>query len=360
MAFSRDDLTSYEAKPQTQDPKHDPWGVDKNKVLSFDADPIGEKAEALTESSTEDVTEPPVEGDDGSTTVNEAEPVAAEDANPEGVKDPDTSDLADGKPRNRAQERISDLVDERNAVKEYNKYLQTKLDELLRMQAGKTPASESSPTPAPQADSDEPAPTLESVGFDPVELNKKQNEWIQKQVAKQVKSAVNQIESRQTEVAIRQAFDTRTAEFRKGTPDFDVVLSNPALPQLAPEAARVVVRSESGPAIAYHLGKNPDLAVRIAKMDAEDQKAAIWRLEGQIVRISTEANDTKEPSKVAKPPVKVASVTKAPPPPKPVSGGTSPVQKDGNLMSMEEWVANERGRKVAERTAKQKMRQSMR
>lgn len=358
MAFSREDMTVYEAKPQIQEDNFDPWGG-----KSSPPEPQV-KAAAEPESSPEPATEPLVEGssqatNDGSTTEQEAETVAATDANLEGDKDPEVEEAADGRPRSRAQERISELVDERNAVKEYNKYLQSKLDEFLRSQAPK-PAPASSPEKASQADAEDIAPTLESVGFDPVELNKKQNEWIQKQVNRRVESAVKQFEVRQSEVAIRQAFESKTAEFRKTTPDFDVVLANPALPQLAPEAARVVIRSENGPAIAYHLGKNPDLAVRIAKMDPVDQAAAIGRLEGQIVRTTSEAKDTTEPSKVAKAPVKVASVTKAPPPPKPVTGGTAPLQKQMGDMSMEEWVAHERGRKVADRMAKQKMRQSMR
>lgn len=354
MAFSRDDLVAYENKPQVDDPNFDPWGG-----KSHPPEPQV-KAEASPESSAEDVTEPPVEGIDGSTTEPEAEPVAAEIDSPEVDKDPELDLGTDGaRPRNRAQERITELVDERNAVKEYNKYLQSKLDELLRMQVSKsTPAPDASPKTVSQPEAEDVAPTLESVGFDPVELNKKQNEWIQKQVNKRVESAVKQIEVRQSEVAIRQAFENKTVEFRKTALDFDVVLANPALPQLAPEAARVVIKSDNGPAIAYHLAKNPDLAVRISKMEPVSQAAAIGRLEEQLVRTSAEVVDTKEPSKVAKP--VVAKVTKAPPPPKPVSGGISPVQKDGSMMSMDEWVANERGRKIADRQAKIKLRQSMR
>lgn len=354
MAFSREDLTVYESKPQTE--------VDSKTFDPFNPTvPLGVEVEATAESSPEVVAEPPVEGIDGSTTEQEAEPVAAELDSPEVDKDPDITEPADGRTRNRAQERITELVDERNAVKEYNKYLQSKLDELLRMQAGlsaKPAESDSSPAKVSQTETDELAPTLENADYDPVKLNKLQNEWIQKQVNKQVKAAVSQIETRQSELAIQQAFATRTAEFRKTTPDFDVILSNPALPQLAPEAARAVIKADNGPAIAYHLGKNPDLAVRISKMTVEDQKAAVYRLEGQIIRTTSETKDTKEPSKVVtKAPAKV---TKAPPPPKPVSSSSGIVQKDMAQMSMEEWVAYDRSRKIADRQAKQKLRQAMR
>jgi hypothetical protein len=348
MAFSRDDLTAYESKPQVEDPNFDPWGG-----KSHPPEPQV-KAEASPEPSTEDVTEPAEQVQDGSTTEPEAEPVAAEIAKPEGEKDPDLEDSEDGRPRSRAQERIEELVAERNALRKYGEYLLAQVESQRKapMQA----APDSQPTQPPAQE--DPAPTLESAEYDPIKLNKLQNEWIQRQVEKRVDSAVRQIESRQSEVAIRQAFEQKTVEFRKSAPDFDIVIANPALPSLAPEAAKVVIRSDNGPAIAYHLAKNPDLAIRISRMDVAGQSAAIGRLEEQLVRAKTEViNTQKEPSKVVPKPV---SVTKAPPPPKPVSSGSAIVRKDENLMSMEEWVANERSKKIAEQAAKKKMRLAMR
>lgn len=352
MAFSRDDLTAYESKPQVE--------VDSKTFDPFNPEPQV-KAEVAPESSAEVITEPPVEEIDGSTTEPKAETVAATDANPEGDKDPEVDEPTDGRaPRNRAQERITELVDERNAVKEYNKYIQSKLDEALRMLQTKQSAPQDTSTEkASQAETEDAPPTLESVGYDPIELNKKQNEWIDKQVDKRVDIAIRNIEVRQSENQVRQAFEGRVEEFRKTTPDFDTVLANPKLPQLATDAARIVVRSEQGPAVAYHLAKNPDVAVRIAKMDPMSQVAAIGRLEEQIARATVETKGTKEPSQT-KAPVKVVAVSKAPPPPKPVSGGTAPVTKEMGQMTMEEWVSHERGRKVQERQAKMKVRQSLR
>ena len=345
MAFSRDDLTAYESKPQVESDNFDPWSG-----KSSPPEPQV-KAETAADPSPEAVTEPADQVQDGSTTETEAETVAATPATPEGEKDPDLDELADGKPgRSRAQERIEELVAERNALRKYGEYLLSQVEGQRKA----PPKVEQESTPATQTE-DVP-PTLENAEFDPVKLNKLQNEWIQRQVDKRVQAAVQQVESRQSEVAIRQAFEQRTVEFRKTAPDFDVVISNPALPQLDKDAARAVIKSENGPAIAYHLAKNPDLAARIARMDPYSQGQAIGRIEGQL--LAKEVTQ-KEPSKETKP-VKPVSVTKAPPPPKPVSGGTSPVQKDSALMSMEEWVAADRSRKIAEKQAKLKMRQAMR
>lgn len=347
MAFSRDDLVAYETKPQVDVQGHDPF----NPAPVVETSPQVEAETDVNAAIDASVTEPTEKGtNDGSTTETEAEPVAANPANPEGAKDPELDEPADGRNRSRAQERIEELVAERNAMREYGKYL---LDQLQ----GQRKTSTETASPAVQAQVQEDvAPTLESADFDPVKLNKLTNEWIQKQVDRRVESAVKQIETRQDEQATRQAFERRTVDFKKTVQDFELVISNPALPQLAPDAARVLVQSENGPAVLYHLGKNPDLAARIARMDPASQSAAIGRIEGQLTKVTP-----KEPSiEVTKPAIKQASVTKAPPPPKPVSGGSAVVRDPGAPMSMEDWVSNERNKKLADRASKLKLRQAMR
>lgn len=352
MSFSREDLVTYATQPQVQVENHDPWvPVQADaKAAKIEIPPQVEAEADVNAAIDASITEPTEKGiNDGSTTEQEAEPVAAEIANPEGAKDPELEEPADGRNRSRAQERIEELVAERNALRKYGEYLLGQVEGQR-----KAPKTESQPV-QPQVQEDV-APTLESADFDPIKLNKLTNEWLQKQVDARVASAVRQIETRQTEQATRQAFEQRTVEFKKSVSDFELVISNPALPQLAPDAARVLVKSQSGPAVLYHLGKNPDLAARIARMDSAEQSAAIGRIEEQLSRVAQ-----KEPSKeVPKPAIKQASVTKAPPPLKPVSGGSSVVRDSNAPMSMEDWVANERNKKLAERSERKKLRLAMR
>jgi hypothetical protein len=372
MSFTLQDLQSYESQPQTQVASHDPWSPSKPDVKGSNETTPQINADADVDAAiAASVAEPTEKGtsNDGSTTDTQAEPVAAKagtasnkqdlySAKPEGDKDPDLEDLTDGKPRSRAQERIEELVAERNSLREYGKYL---LDQVAEMRKSPIKSEQVSQTVAPQIQEDA-APTLEDAEFDPVKHSKMQTEWLNKQVEKRVENALKQFENRQSEVATRQAFEQRAAEFKKVNPDWEVVIANPALPPLAPEAARVVVRSENGPAITYHLAKNPDLAVRIARMEPISQAAAIGRLEEQLVRSKTDtSNTTKEPSKETKPAAKSAvKVTQAPPPPKPVSGGTSVTKQDGDPMSMEEWVSREREKKISERQARKNLRSAMR
>jgi hypothetical protein len=355
MSFSRDDLTVYESKPQIQVENHDPWAPrTPQDVINPEATPQAETADAeLDAAIASSVTEPTEKGtdNDGSTTETEAETVAAEIAIPEGAKDPELeNDPADGRTRSRAQERIEELVAERNALREYGKYL------LSQVEAQRKAPQEVTPQ-VTKTEPEELAPTLESADFDPVKLSKLQTEWLNKQVEKRVESVVKQLETRQSEQAIRQAFEQKTAAFRKDTPDFDTVISNPALPRLAERAAKEVIKSDFGPAIAYRLAKNPDLAARIARLDSDGQVKAIGKIEEQI---ESSITTQKEPSQNTKPALKPVSVTKAPPPPKPVASGSGVIQKDASIMSMEEWVANERSKKVAERQSKLKLRQAMR
>lgn len=343
MAFTRDDLVAYATKPQVDVPGHDPFNPSpQGAPANVEADVNAAIDASLSESAVTDI-------NDGSTTELEAEPVAAEIANPEGANSPELDDPLDGGRRSRAQERIEELVAERNALREYGKYL------LKQVEGVRTPSETvSQPVAAPVEE--EQMPTLESADFDPSKFSKMQNEWVQKQVNKRVEQAVKQIEVRQSEQATRQAFESKVAEFRKNAPDFDTVLSNPALPRLAERAAKEVIHSERGPAIAYHLGKNPDLAARIARMDPDGQIKAIGRLEEQLSKSTQQEPSTT----VAKPAQKQASVTKAPPPPKPVTSGTGVISKPENIMGMDEWVQNERNKKIAEKSARVKMRNAMR
>lgn len=363
MSFTRDDLTSYESQPAAKVDNFDPWTkpTAPPEVKNSAAAPEAKNEEAEVDAAiAASVTQPDESGtNDGSTTETKAETVAAESATPEGEKDPEMEEVTDGdRPRSRAQERIEELVAERNALRKYGEYLLSQVEGSRKASASTATAPQQDSAPAATKDEEDIAPTLESADYDPIKLNKLQNEWINRQVKRQVESAVKTIESRQSEQAVRQAFEQRTAEFRKSFPDFDMIIANPALPSLAPEAARAVVRSEQGPAIAYHLAKNPDLAARISRLDPVSQAVAVGRLEEQLTRTKTETKDTtKEPSKqVTKAPVKV---TQAPPPPKPVTASSSPSRDEG-IMSMEEWVANDRAKKLKQKSDRLALRKAMR
>lgn len=81
--------------------------------------------------------------------------------------------------------------------------------------------------------------------------------------------------------AAEEAWVESTAEFRQKAPDFDAVISNPAL-IVTPVMADAIRESSRGAEIAYYLGKNPGEAARIAGLSAVSQATAIARLETRV------------------------------------------------------------------------------
>jgi hypothetical protein len=164
------------------------------------------------------------------------------------------------------------------------------------------------------------------------------NAWTAKRIETGVAQAVQTVQQNQTEATRRAAFESRLAAFAAKTPDLGVVLGNPNLPQLHKDAASLVVDSELGPQIAYHLGKNTDLAARIARQTPAQQAASIGRLEAQL--------------SIAKPQKNTTNITRAPNPPTPTSGRGNTPSVDPSKMTTKEWIAWDRQQTEARQRAR--------
>jgi hypothetical protein len=346
VPFTRDALNTYEKQPQVaavaESPK--PAAVEQAPV----ADTPVVESDASDASSVEDVSaDPAALGDDGTSDATEDSSTSTADSDSETP----ASEQGDGKPKPRgsAQERIEELVTERNAYRKYGEHLLATIEELKAKPAVKTTDA---PAAATTADSGDEPPTLEQHQFDPVAFSKAQSKWLKDQVTKQVSETLAAERGQQASVSANAKFIEREAVARKEYKDFDIMTSkNPNFPKFAPEASNLIVGSEIGPKIAYEIGKDPALSARIEKMTATQQIATIGRIEGTIL-----ARTTAAPTKGA-PPKK--TVTKAPPPPTPIKGGSNP-QKSIAEMGMEEWVAHERAQKIAKREQNLKVRRAMR
>lgn len=113
-----------------------------------------------------------------------------------------------------------------------------------------------------------------------------------------------------------ETFLKRVDEVRDRLPDFDQVVTD-ATP-ISDFAADIIAESEVGPQIAYHLGKNQDLAREIRNMPPHLQGRALARIEAQVS-------------------VPIRKLTSAPPPTPRVGGGSSPAAKDPSQMGMAEY-----------------------
>lgn len=226
-----------------------------------------------------------------------AEPDSPPDADPESEPQ---------KPR--AQERIEQVIAERNAAKEYGEY--------WRQQALANVA------PAPTPKEPTPQPSLEQFEYDQDKFAKATVDWATEQATAAAAKAVEtqlDVQAKATRQADLQVkWEDRAAKFAETNPDYHAVVTNPTI-QLTAEMVEVMAESEKGPDIAYHLGMNPDKAARIARMSTVQQAAAIGRLEAEVSK-----------------PAPKPQPTSAPEPPNPVGGqqpGASPADMD-----IDEWM----------------------
>lgn len=227
-------------------------------------------------------------------------------------------------PRKGASERIQELIDERNALKKFIDYRESTWNA--------PPKTDPPPAATPvAAKAAEGAPTLESCQFDTDKWTQAMNAWTQKQIQTGIRQALDQDKQTQTQAQSKEKFEERMQAAEKAIPDFKTVLGNPALPQLHPDAALLVVNSDVGPQILYHLGKNPEKAARIARKSPLEQAAAIGQIMGEL--------------KVPKPQKQLSS---APPPPSPNRGGSAPPLED-TKMPLKDFMAKEKAALAARR-----------
>lgn len=118
----------------------------------------------------------------------------------------------------------------------------------------------------------------------------------------------------------REAYQARVEIAAAKYPDFHSVAGNPNLP-ITPAMAEAIMDSEHGPEVAYHLGKNPAEAARIANLNPVSQARELGRIEALV-------SQARQAPKPAPAPVNPVGARAA-------SGG----KKDPTKMSMAEYIA---------------------
>lgn len=149
----------------------------------------------------------------------------------------------------------------------------------------------------------------------------------QKLAAKEAKQQITQVESTYAE---------REEVVREKYEDFQKVVYNDDL-RITEEMALVIKESEVGPELAYHLGKNPDEALRISKMSPLGQARELGKIEATLV---------------ATPPTSGKKASSAPEPIRPVGSRSATPKYDTtdprstSVMSTAEWIAAENARRA--------------
>lgn len=117
------------------------------------------------------------------------------------------------------------------------------------------------------------------------------------------------------------AYQERKTAFEADHPDFDDLVMDDGL-KISPAMSQAILEAEDGPAIAYHLAQNPDMAERLAKLSPAQ---AVY----EIGKIST---------RLANPPRPRAE------PIRPLSARNSAAEKSPSEMSMDEYAAYRKSR----------------
>ena len=146
-----------------------------------------------------------------------------------------------------------------------------------------------------------------------------------------------EIETRVTkqQVELTEAFATfnqRAKKLREEHEDFDQVIESPVF---SAAMRLTLLHSENGPAVAYYLGQNTDVAEKICLLPVERQSYEIGKLETQLVI----AQKTKK-------------IPGAPSPIKPVGISGGAPERDTSKMSTEEWMRWDKERTLEKLKAK--------
>lgn len=170
---------------------------------------------------------------------------------------------------------------------------------------------------------DDPRPSRAAFD-DPDAYEKALVEWAGQRAAKDAAAETEAKLTKQQQDSQRQAtidaYKAREAAFQADHPDFeDAVYADDV--KITPVMTQAILEAEDGPAIAYHLGQNPDVAERIAGLSPAQQVI-------ELGRISV---------KLATPPAKPK-----PEPIRPLNVRNSAGPKDPSDMTMEEYAEHRR------------------
>lgn len=138
------------------------------------------------------------------------------------------------------------------------------------------------------------------------------------------------------QVALEKSFkahEDRVEAYKEKVEDFDdVAYGDHILPVMrgAPHLAQLVVESEQGPEIAYHLGSNPEVAEKIAAMPMHLAAKEIGKIEARLEKAPKPKNKSKAPEPI-----------------KPVKGkDAGAVERSAEEMPMEEYAAARKAGKL--------------
>ncbi len=165
-------------------------------------------------------------------------------------------------------------------------------------------------------------PTLAQFDYDPEKYAQSKAEFAKTQVQKEIETRQRTEYQKQETQRLLSSWEEKVARAEDKYDDFETIVGElqPTTPFIA-----ALMEADNGEDIAYHLGKNPKEAERIAKLPPLAQVREIGKLEAKL---SSKPDEPKTPSK-------------APAPITPLTGAAQPVSDPlSEDHDMKTWIRN--------------------
>lgn len=217
--------------------------------------------------------------------------------------------------------------------------------DLMRRLTDRDEPQREAPTKASTPDDIGPppvAPTLDSVGWDEAKLREEQAqyqtayaEWTRAAVRAEAKAMLDERERGDTDRKRVSTFRERETEFAAKTPDYrDLVYSETV--SISKDMAEIIADSHDGPALAYHLARNPDKAREIAALPPLQAARELGRIEATLTAAAAPPPPRPRPTSAPPPPPRIEAITP--------ESTVRTTDSSGDVLGDAEWFALERKR----------------
>lgn len=219
------------------------------------------------------------------------------------------------------------------------KGVQKRLDELTRnwREAERREAAllallqqnRTQPEATPRPAQDDKPKTLADFDYDEGKFQAHIFEQAERRSVEAARRELTAAQERDAAERRKSSFKSRSTEFAKTVEDFESVAYDRSL-SISPDMAEVIQDSDDGPALLYHLGKNPDIAEKIAQLPPKAAARELGKIEARLAFEREKAKPNK--------------VSGAPPPPPKVEGAdpgnlsVKPDDPESDKLSDQEWA----------------------
>lgn len=213
--------------------------------------------------------------------------------------------------RDKIQERFDKLTREKYEALRAKDALEWELQRIREAQA----------KPDPVAPETTKAPTLADFEYDEAKYQAAMTQYAAAEARKAALEAIKAEREKETTRAKVESFRSREAKFAEKTADYREAVYSDQLP-ISEAMAEVIRESDEGPALAYYLAKNRDIAEAIYALPPIAAARELGKIEARLTA----------------PPPPAPKVSEAPPPPPKLAATEPAIEKDPSQMSDAEFA----------------------